>query len=339
MKKVKKVIKYLLALGSKVVVPLLPGEGEGTVAILTMHSVRENPLGMPTILRPALFEAMIAELSRNYAVVSLAEAMQSVCFGGCLEGGCRVAISFDDGYLDNLTTVLPILERYSVPATVFVTTGSIRTGILHWDRLDNAIKYTEERQLDLSSHGFGKYPLSGAEDRKACIMELHTRLKGLGEAECGAMIDRIVEMLGSADKRMMLDERALAELAASPYVTIGSHTVSHSILTRVSPEQVDAELVESRCYLEKATGRAVTLFAYPNGNHDANIIELLKKNGFTGACTTESGVNGAPADPFRLKRIDVTADALESPSGRFSPAMFHAMMHQTIPRLRAALGR
>ena len=115
------------------------------------------------------------------------------------------------------------------------------------------------------------------------------------------------------------------ELASGNMITIGAHTVTHPILSRISEAQARFEVVEGKRLLEEKLGRSVGLFAYPNGGREdigPDVVALVKEAGYRAACTTIYGQNEVGVDPWELKRIDVTCAMSTDTRKKFSPDLF-----------------
>lgn len=130
------------------------GPASKTANVLMYHRVNDydhDGLTTPT----SVFDQMMRELKKRYQVISLAELVRTVVEGGSL--GNKVAITFDDGYRDNLISAAPILKKHDIPATFFVTTGYIATTkVFPWDST-NSIKnslMSWEDVRELSGLGF-----------------------------------------------------------------------------------------------------------------------------------------------------------------------------------------
>src|SRR5579862_5072034 len=126
----------------------------GRLLILAYHRVSDpSPQGLRYLsetlaVSPARFDAQMAYLSRHHRVMPLDRAFRSLR-EGTLPAEDAVAITFDDGYRDNLTNALPTLRRYNLPATIFVATDHIGTGVLTWyDRLVPLLETLDLAVLD-----------------------------------------------------------------------------------------------------------------------------------------------------------------------------------------------
>jgi peptidoglycan/xylan/chitin deacetylase (PgdA/CDA1 family) len=126
----------------------------------------------------------------------------------------------------------------------------------------------------------------------------------------------------------------VAELAARSH-EIGSHTLTHPVLTTMSPDEREHEIQGAKQLLEQWTHREIAGFCYPNGNFDDDVIRQLREAGHEYACTTLAGRNDEHADRFALRRIDITADRVSGQHGRFDGLGFRAeicMMRQALRR-------
>lgn len=201
-----------------------------------------------------------------------------------------VAVTFDDGYSDNLYAARPLLERRGVPATVFVTTGGLDDGReLWWDELERIAP--EER----------------------VYRELWQRLRGLGPAERRQVLDALLEREGldaaprPSHRTLTADE--LAALAAGGLVEVGAHTVSHSRLAGLDADGQRAEVAGSRARLAEILGRPPAAFSYPFGgpaDYSGETVRLVREAGFSHACVNAPGLARRGADPFRIPRVYVT---------------------------------
>jgi peptidoglycan/xylan/chitin deacetylase (PgdA/CDA1 family) len=273
--------------------------------VLAYHRVNDEGDPFFPAVPTAVFEAHMAWVSRHFVVLTV-EALAERLGRGTLPRNA-LAITFDDGYRDNLTHAAPILARYGLPATVFLTTGFIGGAEVPWfDRLALAFKQT---RLGSWEAPWGeRQPLGTVAERLAALDRAYAHLKRQPDADRRAALDRVVGDLGAGDpngtKGRMLswdDVHALAGLGFS----VGAHTVSHPILSRMPPEDARAEIVESRRAIASACGLAPRAFAYPNGgadDYDETTVHLVREAGFTCAVTTRFGLNGPGTSPYELRR-------------------------------------
>jgi len=102
----------------------------------------------------------------------------------------------------------------------------------------------------------------------------------------------------------MADWAELKQMAAYG-ITIGSHTMTHPHLAKVSPAEARRQIEESKMVLEKHLGRPVQVFSYPYGSFNARVVGLVEQSGYLAAVTTVQGINGPRTNPFLLKRVRI----------------------------------
>jgi peptidoglycan/xylan/chitin deacetylase (PgdA/CDA1 family) len=281
----------------------------GTFLVLTYHRVHE-PLTGFTIdtVAPAVFEAQMRYAAAHFTIRSLGELAAQTEAGEQLPPRA-LAITFDDGYVDNHHYAFPILARLGLPWTLFVTAGCIETRERLWfDRVLRAFQTTARAGFDLPELG-PPAPLTTVVERQAAAYRVLGRLKGLAAAARLEAVDRITEALEVTDEDAEVPElltwAQIREMAEAG-VAIGSHTLTHPILSRVPLAEAWREIAESKWLIERRIGRVVTLFAYPNGKADDltdETITMIRQAGYRTAVTTELGANGPGQHPLTLRRI------------------------------------
>lgn len=224
-----------------------------------------------------------------------------------------VAITFDDGYADNLREALPILEEEKVPATFFVSTGTIGSPQeFWWHELERIMLEDHElpSSLNIASSGFAaSWPTGTMTERQRCYRELvwlmndHSpslRNTWLAEIRIWARAAK-----GSTDIHRMMTLEELRQLAASRWVTIGAHTVTHSRLAALSPDAQRREICTSRQQLEQWLNREVTLFSYPFGrrrDYTGTTVAICREAGFAKAASNFPGQAHRWTDPYQVPR-------------------------------------
>lgn len=273
--------------------------------ILTFHRVNDDDDPFFPAVPTAVFERHMAHVARTYRVLPV-DVLVTRAQQGQLPRNA-LAITFDDGYRDNLTHAAPILARYDLPATIFLATGCIGTAEVPWfDRLALAFKTT--RASGFSAPWGETLRLADADTRLQALERTLRHLKRLPDAQSRRALESILEALAVDEtrsfKNLMLtwdDVHALMGLGFS----VGAHTVNHPILSRVSPERAWTEILGSRSMIESACGAAPAAFAYPNGgaaDYTDAVTQLVGKAGFTCAVTTRFGLNTAATPPLELHR-------------------------------------
>lgn len=215
-------------------------------------------------------------------------------------------VTFDDGYADNIAYGLPILRRYGIQAAFFIATGFLGGGRMWNDTVIEAIRKAPAL-LDLSPLGFGIHTLETIEQRRATIRSLINRLKYLPMKEREEKTRALAKLVGSplpCDLMMTSNQVHMLALAG---MTIGAHTVTHPVLTRLDIQGVRAEIIQSKEELEAITGSTVNMFAYPNGAPDRDYTSkharLVSQLGFKAAFSTAWGVATRNVDAYQLPRF------------------------------------
>ena len=273
--------------------------------VLKYHRVNDDADPFFPALATELFERQMALLARTYVVLPVEELVERMRRRELPRHA--VAITFDDGYRDNLTHAAPILARYGLPATIFLTTGLIGTGDTAWfDRIADAFKRT---RAEAYRTPWGQIlPLHTEAARVAALGRMLDYMKQLSDDE----VRRTVETLhGGLDvsqesdlKSSMLNWDDVHALRGMGF-TIGAHTVSHPILSRVSLGRAQDEIRDSRAMIAAACGQAPCAFAYPNGaaaDYTEMVSRLVREAGFTCAVTTRFGINTPQTPPYELRR-------------------------------------
>jgi peptidoglycan/xylan/chitin deacetylase (PgdA/CDA1 family) len=273
--------------------------------VLTFHRVDdENDPFLPS-LPTALFAARMAHIARYYHVLPLEELAERVCRDDAPLNA--LAITFDDGYRSNLTHAAPILARHGLPATIFLATSYIGTPQVLWfDRLALALKNTLRTGVDVGNRGI--LPLRTVAERLHALGVAQTHLKSVSEADRPRLLERLLASLEPVaqepPKQFMLSWDEVRELRGLGF-SIGAHTETHPILSRLEPEDARREILGSRQAIERALGQPVRAFAYPNGgvnDYTPVTVQLVAEAGFTCAVTTRRGLNIASTAPLELHR-------------------------------------
>jgi len=264
-------------------------------------------------------------LKDHFRIVSVKDAVRMISEKSVDTRCC--AVTFDDGYRDNFEIAAPLLTEHGVPATIFVTYDAIETGQFGWGAFDRTILNFPGAKMDLSGWGLGEYFLGSQAHRKQAVVALHRLLKQQSDSVKTDVVEHVVSTYGDKTvvERVMMNWEEVRQLAQDDLFTIGAHTVTHPILSRVSHGQAVHEIADCKHLLEAKIGQSIDFFAYPNGGkEDVNddIISIVQKAKYKAAFTTISGFNASGDKAFDLKRIDVTMNISTDSGGFFSPDMF-----------------
>lgn len=286
----------------------------GFTIVMYHRVVEEADPYYPYSVSLPLFDAQMRFFRRWCAVFPLDAILTCLEAGRTLPRHC-VALTFDDGYRDTYTLAWPVLKRYKLPATVYVAVRAPQRGWLWPDLLRHVIRQTTESRLVLETlNDSGPYAFElGSESHRLCaVKQLDSLLKQLPNNRKEMVIQELAWKLCHISleqfrlEGLMLSWNELKELAANG-IEIGSHTVTHPILTHVSGEEAAREIESSRRIIEEKLRIPVRHFAYPNGeftDFSPEVQRCVEAAGFRSACTTVRGINRLSEDRFALKRIN-----------------------------------
>jgi peptidoglycan/xylan/chitin deacetylase (PgdA/CDA1 family) len=317
---VKKLIKKLV---KGVANPVLDGTGvydgwlrkledQPTWTILMYHRVvadkSHDPLDSGMCVTRHRFEAQLTYLARSADIVPLGETVAGLASGKISPRRRMLSITFDDGYRDNLTEALPILQRMGLPMTLFVATGGLESNTpFWWDRVGAVLARTDRRQLalDLPGQPRLRLPLESVSQREHALKTLGDVLWAHADVSRDETVTEIERQLGVDGRRYappLLTPDEVVQMAKAG-VEIAAHTVNHWNLARLPAAEVASEMRASREYLERLCGVPVTGFAYPAGHKSAEVVRMAREVGFAYAVSTVSGINRHPPSMFELERI------------------------------------
>jgi peptidoglycan/xylan/chitin deacetylase (PgdA/CDA1 family)/CelD/BcsL family acetyltransferase involved in cellulose biosynthesis len=274
--------------------------------ILYYHRVNgDNDPFFPS-LRPEVFERHMRHIARNYKVVSLTGLLDHLANGSPAN---VVAITFDDGYRDNYEIAFPVLQRYRLPATIFLTTGSLDSGEPLWfEVLAGALKNTSREFLDLEIELPRRFWLRSVEERLRANGQLFTLLRSLPDDERQRRLSMILKELASHGEalhtRTMLTWDHVRHMKTRG-IDFGGHTVTHPYLSRLTRDRVAWEISECKRRIEEEVQAPVTHFAYPNGREEDFASwnkDVLRNAGYQAAVTTLWGMNFPTTDRLELRR-------------------------------------
>jgi peptidoglycan/xylan/chitin deacetylase (PgdA/CDA1 family) len=295
----------------------------GRVLILGYHRVLPDRELSRQFVQPGMyvqervFEGHVRFLREHFRIISFAEflRLQRARAWDPEERYC--IITFDDGWLDNYVYAYPILSRYQVTATIFVSTALIGSEEWMWpDKLgwlltcSGLAKGTVRHRLRPLE---ARYPWMARLTHRGTAAPIDSAIERCKRMSDRAIGDLLLEMAARLDvefpkERLFLEWGDIEEMSRAG-IAFGSHAATHRILTRLSDAEIRAEVAESLETLRRKPVNWVPVFCYPNGGYNDGVVERVEASGYHAAVSTESGAEvWDRPDLFRLRRVSVHND-------------------------------
>ncbi len=275
---------------------VLPREG----VIFALHRVRPAepkafaPNQILEVTPQFLDETIKTVRAKGFDIVSLDAALQRIWFGNGRPFAC---FTLDDAYRDNKDHAFPIFAKHSVPFTIYVPEHfADGTGQIWWVELERALEVSEKLAVP---ELFPGAPLicGTAEEKAAAFERIYWRLRQMDEAQARSIVRRLCSRAGvdvsQLCRQLILPWDELRQLAQSPLVSFGAHTIGHYAVSKLHPAQALHEMTSSKRRIEKELGRSCDHFCYPYGDAKsagARDFALAAQAGFVSAVTMQKGL-------------------------------------------------
>lgn len=285
--------------------------------ILTFHRFRSNGEGDSRGMDVRWFADCMAYLAEAYVVLPLPDLVAALRRGKPHRNA--VAVTFDDGYHDVVSLAVPVLRRYSIPASLFVVSDFVDGKLWLWpDRLRFIVDRVRLGTTEFRHSGTTRRLMVTSEaDRPVQEAQWCEHVKWLSVPAREELLTAMADACGVSVPAAPPPEcRAatwadLRALAAEGF-DIGAHSRTHPILSRIPQKQLDDEIAWCKEQIEGHLGSRIRHFSYPNGQPDDYTPEAIRtvvRAGYQAAVTTIRGGN-TPATPiFELRRINVRTDS------------------------------
>jgi peptidoglycan/xylan/chitin deacetylase (PgdA/CDA1 family) len=285
---------------------LSPPGSSARLSVLIFHRVlaEADPL-QPSEPTAQEFEDQMRWVATWFNVLRLSEAVDRLARGALPDRA--LAITFDDGYADNLRVAYPILRRLGLTATFFIATEFLNGGRMWNDTVIETIRAIQGPQLDLRLFGLGVHSVASTLEKRKAVGALLQAMKYLPNAERAATVERLADLAPvPLPNDLMMSPADVRELHGHG-MAIGAHTASHPILRSLSPDAARDEIAEGKSQLERLLGGSVDLFAYPNGkpgiDYSSEHVAMVKALGFRAAVSTAWGAARCGGDLFQIPRF------------------------------------
>mgnify|MGYP000847660192 CR=1 FL=1 len=198
------------------------------------------------------------------------------------DNGFNIAITFDDGFANNHKYLLPIVEELEIPITVFVTTIQLKNENYLWPDAVDLFSISGPETIKFKGENYHKR-------KNEYVNKHHGRLKSVITSGGYKSAKEALVLMGFDEEALqnfpsvlwrMMDASELQKLAQSPFITIGSHGVCHDSFVKLSADELQVEIVNSKKYLEDVTGNTIDQIAYPYGHYNDQIIDAIEATGY-----------------------------------------------------------
>ncbi len=302
---------------------------KGKIIVLMYHRVLSENDAAVSLMQPGMyvtknvFDMQVEYLSTYYEVITSNYLLFLLENKEIDKKKMYCVITFDDGWRDNYINAYPVLKKYNVPASIFLTTSLIGTNYWFWPEklkhLLNVINICSDLNikglkrskiidfiLDCFCEGRNIERKYGREHFDSIVEEL--------KAHKAEEIDEALDEIYNKLKVELPTERVLltweeVHLMSKNGITFGSHTCKHKILTEISDAEVEYELRKSMKKLKDEHVNFIPIFCYPNGDFNSDVQNIVRKTGYVASVTTRFGcLNLFGNDRFAIKRMGVHND-------------------------------
>ena len=290
------------------------------VVILRYHSVQDDPtrysdsIGTGIIHATSIFTKQMEMVVRRFNRVTIDDIL-AFASGERPLPQRAVAVTFDDGFVDNYEIAAPILNRLGVRATFYITVNPVETGQPPWFCRLRCAFGTTRRLSWFDSAGNRIYKIADRPERKAAFLiasERCARKAGEAQEQILKTIEEELEIQPFSPRdRLMMTWDQVRALHSSGHI-VGSHTLTHPNLACIGPEDLFKECAESKDKLEKELRVPVLHFSYPSPilqpHWTTRTVETTAKAGYRTAVTSTAGPIEKGQDPLFLHRVTVPSD-------------------------------
>ena len=283
-----------------------PAGAGARLSILIFHRVLSEPDPLfPAEADKVSFDMNMRWVSDWFNVLPLDEAVARLGQGRL--PARAAAITFDDGYTDNLLNAAPILQRYGLHATFFIASGFLDGGRMWNDTLIESVRRATVTSIDCTVLQLGQIGVDTIEAKRSALQRLIPAIKHLLGQQRTEMVEYVREACAASLPQDLMMTSAQLKALRDLGMGIGAHTMNHPILAKTPAQVARDEIASNRDFLEGLLGERIGLFAYPNGKKDtdytAEHVEMVRQLGFDAAVTTNWGACRSTSDRYQLPRF------------------------------------
>jgi peptidoglycan/xylan/chitin deacetylase (PgdA/CDA1 family) len=294
--------------------------------VIMYHGVTADHFNPPvwTQLPVGTFRRQIEFLRNNYQIVTLGEIVEAVRSNKPFSKRAAL-VTFDDGLKNNFNVAFPVLKNLGVPATIFLTVDLVGTKEILWfDECSLIFHEAALRNLEPALPGADALEHFRAGRIECAYADCVEQMKRSGHEKRQSQMEKLRVSVPVDKGRWLgnfgfLDWDEIKCMQQSGLIDFGVHTASHCILTELSEDRWEREIVEPKLKLEARLGTKVDAFCYPNGrpaiDFHSGHIEYLRKRGYVCAFTTEEEIFSWPRlDCMAIGRVPVGNDGTSEPA-------------------------
>jgi peptidoglycan/xylan/chitin deacetylase (PgdA/CDA1 family) len=302
------------------------------VVVLTYHRVLSREDAARTWSHPAIvvtrdtFERHLEVIRRFFRPLSLPE-FSSYLSGQTALSGPACLVTFDDGWRDTFEEAWPLLQRYRVPAVVFIPVDLIGQERPFWQEALGEVLFAAwtraRRDVEFRNHiltTLQRAEVAGVLDAEP--NQAHDRIRAAVNALKARPVAVAQQLLATLSAELAIAPSPLDRLMDWPQVqsmardgiVFGGHGATHRILTTLAGDELRAEVLRSKAPLSPEIAGEVTAFCYPNGDWNAEVADAVRGAGYQIAFSTRAGHVEPTDDRLALRRINISEDrAAEAP--------------------------
>lgn len=267
----------------------------------------------------SIFEEQIKILRKKFNILSLKELCASLTNETPLPPD-TVILTIDDGYKDFYVYAFPILQKYSVPATIYVTTDFIDNKIWLWpDVIEFILNKTQCDVFSIVTNGkVEQFNLKNEQSRLQTWSDVADYCLTLSNSDKNAFLNQLAVDLNVLVPGIPVEEykplswEQIIEMKKHG-IEIGSHTCTHPRLVMLDDAKLRYEIEGSKKRIEDMTDDTVDSFCYPHGtkmDFNDDIKRMVRNAGYKNAIVAFSDSN-ITTDLFELRRYSIGRDMLQ----------------------------
>jgi peptidoglycan/xylan/chitin deacetylase (PgdA/CDA1 family) len=272
-----------------------------SLTIINYHRVDDDSDVFLNKLDTQTFKKQLRYVEERFEILPLNDLSQRLK-AGTSERNSYAALTFDDGYKDNFAQVLPILRKHGIKAAFFPIIDVLdRKSMLWVDEVRYLIHHYDEREILWNEKHIN---LDSPIEKEIAVNQIVSSLRS---RDMGNGLNKLRERCGGEAPHELIESLYMSwdeiKETSEEGHTIGSHTISHPDLTRLSLAEARKEVVESKTRLEKELGVEVDAFAYPFGASNEETERHIESAGYSCGLGSEPGLVRKNPDQFNLRRV------------------------------------